>query len=109
MGSPEKIGIETIEQFFQSAAVGLSFHAARTTRHHRDNAIFNGRETDVFLIHQEQSAGRLQKDFRGCGFCDSSIRISVSSFSDDEPLPSILARARSTDWATRFLSKGLSR
>ena len=96
MGPPEHIGVEAVQQFFERAAVGLSFHAAGAARHHRDHSILDGSETNVLLIHQEQASGGLQQDF-GRLRLESSIRIRVSSFSDDGPLLSILARARSTD------------
>ena len=35
VGAPEEIGIEAIQQFLEGAAVGLPFHAVRTTGHHR--------------------------------------------------------------------------
>src|SRR6478609_593087 len=50
MRSPKKIGIQTVEQFFQGTAVGLAFHASRTSSHHADHTVFDGSEANIFLI-----------------------------------------------------------
>ena len=110
MRAPERIGIEAAEQFFQSAAVGLTFHAVRTGGDHADDAVFNRSEANVFLVDQEKASGSLQQDFGGLRLLrlqasGREFRVCRRTWLFD----SSLARAFCTDCATRFLSNGFSR
>src|SRR4029077_9016798 len=62
VGAPEKIGIEAVQQLFESSAIGLTLNAVNSAGHDRDHAFLDGGEADVFLIDQEQTAGGLDQD-----------------------------------------------
>ena len=65
MGTPEEIRIQILEKFFKSAAVGLAFHTHVSAGGDADDAIFDGGETNVFRIGEEEAAGGFDENLRG--------------------------------------------
>ena len=54
--------VEALKQFFERAAIRLSFDAIRSGGEDRDDAIFDRGKADVFLIREEQTSGGFDED-----------------------------------------------
>src|SRR5438128_10434724 len=68
MRAPEKIVIEAVEQFFQGAAVRLSFHAFHAPGNDADNAVVDRCEAYISLANQKQPPPSFQEDLGGLRF-----------------------------------------
>jgi len=53
MGPPEQIRVEIFEKLFESAAVGMAFHAGVAAGGNGDDSIFYRGVTDIFGVGEE--------------------------------------------------------
>src|SRR5215813_8768550 len=65
VGPPEQPVIEAVQEFFQSAAVGLAFHAGGAGSDDGNYAFFDGSVADVFLADEEEATGGFEQDLGG--------------------------------------------
>src|SRR6516164_5657315 len=56
MSTPKKICVETVQQFLERPAIGLSLHPRCSRSHDCDHAVFDPRIADVLLIHQKHAS-----------------------------------------------------
>src|SRR4051812_27471168 len=60
--SPELALIEALQQFLERAAIALPLEVGSR---HADHAILDGREADVFLVHEDHATTGAQHDLAG--------------------------------------------